>query len=128
MLAALQRAVGGWLWTVPDYESLSNPSGTFVASRPYFSFAWVDGGVQGEWAAAFQANTPGFIAYNPRKQVYSVMKGSLTEGNVKEFVEALVIPMHPRAAAMGEKYIDIPREKIDRLPTLVAQGGKGGEL
>ena len=118
----LERVTGGWEWTIPDYDSLQSQMGTFSASRPYMSWAWMDGEAQSDFVGAFSgASIPGLIAYNARKGVYSVLKGSLTEGNVKDFVNALVVPPHPRVKAMGLLPPDIPREKIEKVPALVDQ-------
>jgi len=123
-LSMLARVLGSSEFVIPDYESIQlNQQSSFVASRPYMTWAWIDGGAQNEFVSAFSgAATPGLLAYNSRKGVYSIMKGSLTEANVKEFVMALVIPLTPQQVARGQlsgvTRPEIPREKIDKLPQL----------
>ena len=123
-LPILSRVAGSWEWVIPEFESLQSASG-FTASRPHMSWSWVDGAAQEEWAEAFGAPLPALIAFNPRKQLYAVMKGAFSDANVRDFVSSVpgLMPLHPKAAHLGIKPpLDIRLEKLERaLPALKAQ-------
>ena len=123
-LSILSRVSGSYEFVLPEFDSLSSASG-FTASRPHMSFSWIDGSAQEDWAEAFGAAAPALIAFNPRKQLYAVMKESFSEENVKEFVRSIpgLIPLHPKAQALGIRPSrDVRLEKMERtLPALKQQ-------
>ena len=120
----LASVAGSWELVVPDFESLQGQGG-FAASRPHASWSWVDGAAQAEWAGAFGASPPALLAFNPRKQLYAVMKGAFSEGNIADFVKSVpgLLPMHPKAAHLGVKpVVDVRLERLQRaLPAMQAQ-------
>ena len=123
-LALLRRVAASPHWAIPDFESLQSPGG-FAASRPHMSWSWVDGVAQEEWAAAFAgAAPPALIAFNPRKELFAVMKGAFNEGNVADFVRSVpgLVPAHPKAAHLGLRPpVDVRLERLERsLPPLAA--------
>ena len=123
-LALLRRVAASPHWAIPDFESLQSPGG-FAASRPHMSWSWVDGVAQEEWAAAFGgAAPPALIAFNPRKELFAVMKGAFNEGNVADFVRSVpgLVPAHPKAAHLGLRPpVDVRLERLERsLPPLAA--------
>jgi len=54
------------------------------------ALAWMDGEAQGHFAAAFKSAVPGFIALNPRRKTFAVMRGSLQAANVYQFIQAML--------------------------------------
>ena len=132
LLRALSRVAGSPDFVAPDFESLQSASG-FTAARLPFHVAWVDGAAQGEWAAAFNAPTPGLVAWNARKSVFATMKTTFTEANVRDFVEAVVVPKNHRAKEAHFQGVVKPRaevamERIDRVPPLASEGDKREDL
>jgi hypothetical protein len=132
LLRALSNVAGHPDFVAADFESLQGAGG-FTAARLPFHVAWVDGGAQGEWAAAFGAPTPGLVAYNARKSVFATMKTTFTEANVRDFVEAVVVRPGSRAKEAHFKDVVKPRAevamtRIERVPQLASEGEKKGEL
>ncbi len=132
LLRALSNVAGSPDFVAPDFESLQTAGG-FTATRLPFHVAWVDGAAQGEWAAAFNAPTPGLVAYNARKSVFATMKSTFTEANVHDFVEAVVVPKSSRIKeahfqGVVRQRAEVAMERIDRVPPLASEGGEKGEL
>ncbi len=132
LLRALSAVAGAPEWLAPDFDSLQGAGG-FTAARLPFHMAWVDGAAQGEWAAAFDAPTPGMVAFNARKSVFATMKTTFTEANVRDFVEAVVVPKNHRAKeahfqGVVRQRAEVAMARIDRVPPLAATAGEKGEL
>ena len=64
-------------------------AGAFTASRLPVAFSWVNADGQEAFVDALELTPPALVALNPRKQVYSVMRGAFNAVNLEDYVFAL---------------------------------------
>lgn len=128
-MAALKRSVNRALVRV-DWSNLQAAStglGEVKATTYPASYSWVDSDAQDDFVSAFDAQTPGLIAINPRKKAYALYRGTFTAAGLYEFLVAMMEPVadyipKEQAAQLQEKRRSlIKMESVKTIPGLVTQ-------